>query len=423
VEVVFRRCCGLDIRKEKVLACVMIQEAGEVQKEVRAWRMANADFLCLHDWLAANVVTHVALGGVGIDWEPLFHLLGGSFTVLWVNTPDLKSLLGHREDIEDCEWIANLLSYGLLKESAVPPEPVPVLRDLLRYRKFLGEERTQEVIRLERILESAHLQLSPAAIAGTEYSREALLESLLPKTVGAEILSELGRGPFGDKVPLLRRALRESSFPAYQQLLLVQMLLHLDFLEEAFGQVSQEVLEQIGPLAKETICPKARPEGKTGGEGSPSQGETGGDRWPSPDIWRFPGEADLLQEKAPGENGHIIFMVARTLILVFLGMATYEFLKLCLFPGIDLFESERLTVGFVSLGAVMVTGFVARKQQFIRKNIEWERRRRIEAEMVTYRVRKRPPRSIGAGKPKMDQGSGLSSSPQGSPPLNGEGRP
>ncbi|MCX5907183.1 MAG: transposase [Deltaproteobacteria bacterium] len=260
MEVVFRRCCGLDIQKERGMACVLIQEASRVQKEVRTFRLMTADFLLLHDWLSACGVTHVAMGGPGIYWRPLFHLLGGSFTALWLNTPYLKSVAGHREDIEDCEWMANLLSSGSLKESFVSPEPVPVLHDLLRYRKSLEEERVREVDRLGKIMKSANRKLSAAGIPGLWSSKKALLEALFSKTAAAKVVTELAEGPLRDKVPLLRKVLLQSPFPADQRFMLEQVLIHLDFLNEAFGQVGQEVQNRIDPFLEETELLKGGPE-------------------------------------------------------------------------------------------------------------------------------------------------------------------
>ncbi|MCX5907184.1 MAG: hypothetical protein NTY64_08340 [Deltaproteobacteria bacterium] len=124
-----------------------------------------------------------------------------------------------------------------------------------------------------------------------------------------------------------------------------------------------------------------------------------GDPCPFREFPGLPGGAECLRERLPGENGRILLFLARTLAVVFLGMSFYEILKICLYPGMDLWESQNMTVGFVSVAAVGVAFFVARKNYFIRKSIERERQRRIEAEVARYTTRKQPRNFTGAGKP------------------------
>ncbi len=158
MEVVYGRCAGLDVHKETVVACVLIREGNKVQKEIRTFRTMTADLLVLHDWLMAHGVTHVAMESSGIYWKPIFNLLEGSFTVLLVNAAHIKNVPGRKTDVKDCEWIADLLSHGLLKGSFIPPEPLRDLRDLTRYRKSLTDERVREVNRLQKLLETASVR-------------------------------------------------------------------------------------------------------------------------------------------------------------------------------------------------------------------------------------------------------------------------
>ena len=77
MEVVYRRCSGLDVHKETVVACIMIREGGQVQKEIRIFRTMTSDLIVLHDWLQAHGVTHVAMESTGVYWKPVFNLLEG----------------------------------------------------------------------------------------------------------------------------------------------------------------------------------------------------------------------------------------------------------------------------------------------------------------------------------------------------------
>src|SRR4030043_132295 len=178
MEVVYKRCSGLDVHKETVMACIMIREGGQVQKEIRMFRTMTSDLIVLHDWLQAHGVTHVAMESTGVYWKSVFNLLEGSFEVLLVNAAHIKTVPGRKTDVKDCEWIADLLSHGLLRGSFIPPEPIRDLRDLTRYRKSLTDERVREVNRLQKFLEGANIKLSSVASNVVGVSGRTMLEAL-----------------------------------------------------------------------------------------------------------------------------------------------------------------------------------------------------------------------------------------------------
>ena len=101
MEVVYKRCCGLDVHKAIVVACVFIREAGKVLKEIRTFRTMTSDLLVLQDWLLAQGVTHVAMESTGIYWKPIFNLLEGNFSVLLVNAAHIKNVPGRKTDQKD----------------------------------------------------------------------------------------------------------------------------------------------------------------------------------------------------------------------------------------------------------------------------------------------------------------------------------
>lgn len=252
MEVVFNRCCGLDVHKDTVAACVWVRdEAAKVHKEIRTFGTTTQDLLVLHDWLVAHKVTHVAMESTGVYWKPVYNLLEGDFTVLLVNAAHIKAVPGRKTDVKDCEWIADLLAHGLLKGSFIPPEPIRDLRDLTRYRKSLMDERVREVNRLHKLLQTANIKLSSVATDVMGASGRAMLEALLEGNTDPEVLSELARGKLRTKLPELKKAL-EGRFRAHHRFMLQQILLHLDFLDEQLQRISQEVATRMGPFREET---------------------------------------------------------------------------------------------------------------------------------------------------------------------------
>src|SRR5712692_2659820 len=154
MSVLYERCAGLDVHKLTVVACLMLTSAtGTLTKEVRTFATTTAGLLALADWLESHEVTHVAIESTGVYWRPVFNILEATCTVILVNAQHIKAVPGRKTDVRDSEWLADLLRHGLLKASFIPPQPIRDLRDLVRYRKTLVYERSQEVNRLHKLLE------------------------------------------------------------------------------------------------------------------------------------------------------------------------------------------------------------------------------------------------------------------------------
>ena len=83
MEIVHRCCCGLDVHKKMIVACVIVLDAaGQRQKETRVFGSMTQDILALADWLTGAGCTHVAMESTGVYWKPIFNLLEGQFEVI-----------------------------------------------------------------------------------------------------------------------------------------------------------------------------------------------------------------------------------------------------------------------------------------------------------------------------------------------------
>jgi transposase len=149
MRVVYERCCGLDVHKKTVVACVLITEnSGEMQRHIRTFSTMTAGLLALADWLESMQVPVVAMESTGVYWRPVFNLIEEGRTIILVNAQHMKAVPGRKTDVKDAEWLADLLRHGLLTASFIPPAPIREIRDLVRYRKSLVQERAQEVNRV-----------------------------------------------------------------------------------------------------------------------------------------------------------------------------------------------------------------------------------------------------------------------------------
>lgn len=249
MQVVYERCCGLDVHKKTVVACVLITHLdGTVQRRVRTFATMTADLCALSDWLAGLGVTHVAMESSGVYWQPVFNVLEEETrTLLVVNAQRIKTVPGRKTDVRDAEWLADLLRHGLLSPSFIPPAPIRALRELTRYRKALVQERVAEANRLQKVLEAANLKLASVASDVLGVSGRDMLAALLDGEQDPEALAALARGKLREKLPDLRRALVGRVKP-HHLVLISRILAHLDFLEQSIAQVQEEITHSLAPF-------------------------------------------------------------------------------------------------------------------------------------------------------------------------------
>lgn len=241
MDIVAERCAGLDVHKKSVVACrITLNQDGSVKKETRSFGTMTADVLLLGDWLRAGGVTQVAMESTGVYWKPLFNLLEAEFVVILVNAKHIKYVPGRKTDVKDAEWIADLLQHGLLKASFIPPAPQRALRDLVRYRLQLTQERTREINRVHKVLEDANLKLGAVASDVLGASGRAMLEAIVSGADNPQALAELARGSLRTKIAELERALT-GRIQAIHRLMLRLHLEHIDDLNAMIETLGQEV--------------------------------------------------------------------------------------------------------------------------------------------------------------------------------------
>src|SRR5262245_27871531 len=192
MDILFERCCGLDIHKRTVVACLVVPGSnGQPVKDVRSFGTMTDELLQLADWLSAAGCTHVAMESTGEYWKPIYNLLESCFELLLVNARHIKQVPGRKTDVRDCEWIADLLRHGLLRASFVPDRPQRELRELTRYRTSLIRERAAEANRLQKTLEGANIKLSSVATDVLGVSGRQMLQALVSGTDDAVRLADL----------------------------------------------------------------------------------------------------------------------------------------------------------------------------------------------------------------------------------------
>lgn len=249
--VLYPRCAGLDVHKQTIVACLLLTAAsGKVTREVRTFATTTAQLRRLAEWLKTQGVTHVAMESTGIYWRPVFNVLEeATLEVILVNARHMKAVPGHKTDIKDSEWIADLLRHGLLTPSFIPPKPIRDLRDLVRSRKTLVQQRAQAINRVQKVLETANIKLSSVASDVLGKSGREMVDALLAGISDAEILADLARGRLRAKLPALREAL-DGRVDACHRVLLRHLLDLIDFLQAQIDTLWLTIEQQMQSYQK-----------------------------------------------------------------------------------------------------------------------------------------------------------------------------
>lgn len=224
MQTVYERCCGIDVHKKLIVACFRNGKKAEVRK----FDTLTCSIKELGNWLLDNNCQMVAMESTGAYWKPIYNILELlNIDVMVVNAHHMKTVPGRKTDIKDAEWIADLLQHGLLKSSFIPDKEQRELREIVRYRKNLIEERSRELNRLEKALEGANIKLSSFVSSLTGVSSRKLIEQALVGEVNQENIDDLIHSSMQSKKSELLLAM-DGVFSSVQKLLVNAILDHID---------------------------------------------------------------------------------------------------------------------------------------------------------------------------------------------------
>jgi len=253
MDIVHTHCAGLDVHKKTVVVTNIVPGPnGGLHKETRTFGTMTTDLLTLSDWLMELGVTHVAMESTGEYWKPVFNILENNCEVLLVNAQHIKAVPGHKTDVKDSEWIAELLRHGLMKASFVPPLGQRELRDLTRYRSTFVRTRATLVNRVHKVLEGANIKLTSVATDVMGVSGRAILAAIVQGQSTPEAMAELARGRMRDKRELLAKAL-EGRVQAHHRFVLVELLGQIDSMDETIQRFNEQIEEYCRPFEEAVV--------------------------------------------------------------------------------------------------------------------------------------------------------------------------
>ena len=246
---VYDICCGIDVHKKLIVACL---RKGN-RNEIREFGATTRELLKMADWLKTNGCQMVAMESTASYWKPLYNILESSDLVtMVVNARHMKAVPGRKTDVKDAEWIADLLQHGLLTASYIPDKDQRELRELVQYRKSLVGERTRELNRLQKMLEGANIKLSGTVNDINGMSARNILNYIL---TGEEI-DEAKYDEMYDK-KLIAHQLKASKeqiiddlngvMTSLQRRMMKELLAHLDELNAHIKNLDDEINNFMKP--------------------------------------------------------------------------------------------------------------------------------------------------------------------------------
>jgi len=224
---------------------------------VREFPSFTSDLYALADWLAACGVDTVAMESTGVYWIPLFELLESrGFTVFLVNARHVKNVSGRKSDVLDCQWLQQLMSYGLLAGAFRPAEAVCVLRALWRQRAMLLYGQGRQVQHIQKALTQMNIQLANVISDVVGVTGQQILRAILDGERDGQVLAALRNGRIHASVDDIARSL-QGNWRVEHLFALRQAVEMFDFIGTQLAQCDREVDQQLqamqahdGPLGK-----------------------------------------------------------------------------------------------------------------------------------------------------------------------------
>ena len=242
------RCCGLDVHKDSVVACVRLVCDGKVTTEVRRFGTTTAELLRLSAWLAENECTPVAMEATGVYWKPVWHILDdGELVLILANAAHVKNVPGRKTDVNDALWLAEHVAHGLIRPSFVPDHQTQEMRTLLRTRKQLTRESARHIQRVQKTLEDANIKLDSVLSDVMGKSGRAMIEALIAGETNPVKLASLADRRVKASQSELCESLRGRVTKRHRFLLRLHVD-QIDALDAAIARIDAEVEAELAPF-------------------------------------------------------------------------------------------------------------------------------------------------------------------------------
>lgn len=244
MKVVYPHCAGIDIHKKSMTVCVFDDQGQGKAPELhrRTFPTHTEGIRDLEAWLAMYRVSDVGLESTGVYWKPVWNALEGKLGLHLSNPHHIRAIPGSKSDQRDGTRVTEMLAYGKLPVSFIPPLWQRELRDLTRMRARLTQEQTRIGNRIEKVLEDAQIKLGCVASEVLGVSGRLMLEALVKGETDEVVLSEMARGKLKKKKAELRKVLQGGVGEHHR--------FQLQLLLRSLGHCEHEILQLDGRIEK-----------------------------------------------------------------------------------------------------------------------------------------------------------------------------
>ena len=257
MEAMVKRCAGLDVHQETIVACVLTGELDEKpESKIRTFGTYTKDLEELHDWLLEEKIEQVAMESTGVFWKCVWNIIEDeNYEIKLANAKEIKNMPGRKTDVKDAQWIAELLRCGLVKSSFVPDVEIRELRDLTRYRRKIIQQASSEKNRIHKILQDANIKMTTDVsdifgdtgrkliekiIEGREITEEDLIE----------VTSGRGKASLREKIPQIKEGLKGTTREHHRKMIKL-IYEHLKYLEKELEEIEEMIDESCKRYIKE----------------------------------------------------------------------------------------------------------------------------------------------------------------------------
>lgn len=251
MDVVHKRCAGLDVHKETVVACARVILRRKATYSTETFGTSTVELERLSKWLRRHGCTHIGMEATGVYWKPVWHVLEPHFELVLANAQHVKNVPGRKTDVNDATWLSDLLAHGLIRPSFVPEVHVQQLRALTRTRKQLVQEKTRHVQRIHKTLEDANVKLTSAISDIMGASGRAILQAMINGETKVSKLLKLIDTRIKASKKTLSEALQGRVTDHHRFLLKLHYEQVLQ-LEAAIASIDEQVEQALGPMNAQT---------------------------------------------------------------------------------------------------------------------------------------------------------------------------
>lgn len=236
-------CCGLDVHKGKISACLITtDQEGKEEYEIREYGTFTDELIELREWIADNDCPIVAMESTGVYWRPVHNIIEGYLEVILVNARHVKNVPGRKTDIEDSRWLAGLLRVGLVRGSFIPGKSVRHWRELGRSRKKYSQSLGDHKRRVHKVFETANIKIDSVVSDLFGVTGRNLIELLCSEDseISIEQIAQCAKGSLKSKVTELYRSI-QGFFEDHHRFLLMSLMRMITIIETEIAIITERM--------------------------------------------------------------------------------------------------------------------------------------------------------------------------------------